>query len=139
MKRESVFRFIENLEVINSLIGLAGIVAVLAGTVFLQLFYGQTDCTLCALQRAALIGAGLSMFMNLRYGNKVIHWSCAILSSCSGIVVSAHHILKYINSTHGYGIMILGLHLYSWAFCCFAVIIVGSAIMLLIYQEEERI
>ncbi|MCH9643608.1 MAG: disulfide bond formation protein B [Gammaproteobacteria bacterium] len=138
MKKERVIRYIHNLEVINSLIGLVGIIAVLAGVVFLQVFYGQSDCTLCALQRAALIGAGLSLLLNLRYGNKAIHWSCAILSACAGVVVSIQQILLHINSTHGYGSIIYGLHLYTWAFMCFAIIIILSGLMLLLYPEEYR-
>ena len=136
--KTAIIKFIRNIEIVNSIIGLLGIAAILMGVAYLQLFYTETTCVSCGLQRSALFGAGLSLLMNLRYGNKVVHWACAILASCAGIAVSIHQILAHIDSTRGYGVVMHGLHIYTWAFICFAVIIVVSGLMLVVYPEESR-
>jgi len=136
--KKNFAKFIEELEWVDSIIGLVAISIILVAALLVQYFEGETPCPLCLLQRAALINVGLSLLMNVRYGNKVVHWAMVIISSCSGIAVSIRQILLHINSAEGFGGTFLGLHMYTGCFIIFSICIVGSALMLLIYPERRQ-
>lgn len=131
-------KLLQEIEWIDSIIGLISVLFILSGAVFVQIFYSEQPCPLCLLQRAAFVCIGISLFMNVRYGNKVSHWAMAIIGATTGIAVSIRQILLHITSPQGFGSAILGLHMYTWCFIAFAITIVGSAIMLLIYPEKKR-
>lgn len=130
-------KLLQEIEWIDSIIGLFGVLFILSGAVFVQIFYSEQPCPLCLLQRATFVSIGISLFMNIRYGNKVSHWAMAIIGAMSGIAVSIRQILLHITTPEGFGSAILGLHMYTWCFIAFAITIVGSAIMLLIYPEKK--
>jgi disulfide bond formation protein DsbB len=129
--------FIKNLELVDSGIGVLGVVIILGAAIFVQFFYGEQPCPLCLLQRAAFISVGLALLMNLRYKNRVAHWALAIISSVAGIAVSIRQILLHITSDIGFGRSVFGLHMYTWCFIAFGLTILGSAFMLLIYPEKK--
>ena len=128
--------FLSELEIIDSVIGLLGVIFILLAAFVMQLFYHEQPCPLCLLQRAGFVGIGISLLMNLRYGNRVAHWALAILSACAGIAVSIRQILLHITDAVGFGSAVWGLHMYSWCFIAFSVTIVGCAFMLIIYPER---
>jgi len=134
MKRISK-KIITEFEIIDSIIGLIGVIIVIGAALYLQLFYGEQPCPLCLLQRVAFINIGIALLMNVRYGNKVSHWAIAIISACSGMAVSLRQISLHVNNPIGFGSPVLGLHLYTWCFIGFFITIMGSGIMLLIYPE----
>lgn len=134
--RRALKEFILQIEIIDSIIGVVGIAILLLAALFVQYFMHEAPCPLCLLQRAAFINIGICLLMNVRYGNRVTHWSLAILSACAGIAVSIRQILLHVNDPVGFGGAILGLHLYTWSFIVFAIAIVGCSIMLLIYPEN---
>ncbi len=129
-------RYLNKFATINSIIGLVGVVAILAGALVMQFVYGEDPCPLCLLQRAAFVSIGIALLMNLRYGNKVAHWALVILSAAAGIAVSIRQILLHVNDSVGYGSPVTGIHLYTWCFIGFALAIVGATILLLIYPEQ---
>ena len=124
---------------IDSIIGIVGVAIILSGSLFIQYFYHEHPCTLCLLQRAAFVNVGLSLLLNMRYGNCVSHWAMAILSACAGIAVSLRHICLNINNPDGFGSPILGLHMYTWGLIGFASYILGSAFMLLIKPKINTV
>ena len=128
--------FLNKLAKINSIIGLIAVVIILGAALVMQFLYGEQPCPLCLLQRAAFVSIGIALFMNLRYGNKTAHWALVILSAAAGIAVSIRQILLHVNDHVGYGSAVAGLHQYTWCFIGFALAIVGSTIMLLIYPEK---
>lgn len=130
-------RFLTGFALLDSCIGLLGVIVILLGAIVVQYTFHEAPCPLCLLQRAAFVSIGLSLLMNLRYRNRVANWSCAILSACAGISVSIRQILLHITSPRGFGSAFMGYHMYTWCFFAFAVTIVGSAIMLLIYPEHK--
>jgi len=134
--KKSLDTFIGKLSLIDSGIGLLGVIIILSGALFVQFFYGEQPCPLCLLQRVAFINIGLALFMNLRHGNKVSHWAIATLSACAGMAVSLRQISLHINSPVGFGSPVFGLHLYTWCFIGYFLTIVGCTIMLLIYPER---
>lgn len=129
-------KLLQKIEWVDSIIGLIGVIFILLGAVFVQIFYGEQPCPLCLLQRAAFVCVGVSLLMNIRFGNKVSHWAMAIIGASAGIAVSIRQILLHITTPQGFGSAIFGLHMYTWCFIAFALTIVGSAIMLLIYPEK---
>jgi disulfide bond formation protein DsbB len=129
-------QFLNKLALINTVIGLVGVILILTAALVMQFFYGEQPCPLCLLQRAAFVSIGIALLMNLRYGNKVGHWALVILSAVAGIAVSIRQILLHVTDSVGYGSAVVGLHLYTWCFIGFALAIVGAAVMLLAYPAQ---
>jgi disulfide bond formation protein DsbB len=129
--------FSNRLAIINSIIGFIGVIIILAAALIIQFLYSEQYCPLCMLQRIAFINIGIALLMNLRYGNKVPHWSLVILSAIAGLAVSIRQILLHINDSVGFGTAVLGLHLYTWCFIAFSLAIIGATSTLLIFQDPH--
>jgi disulfide bond formation protein DsbB len=134
--KESIRKFIHQIQWINALIGLIGALIILIAALVMQIYYDEAPCTLCLLQRAAFVAVGISFLLNLRFGNRAKNWASAILAACAGIAVSIRQICLHITSPEGFGSAFFGIHMYTWCFLIFSLIIVGSAFMLLIYPEK---
>jgi disulfide bond formation protein DsbB len=112
-------------------LGLVAVDTVLALAFVDQLWFRDLPCPLCILQRAGFTAAGFGLSLNLLFGPKPSHYGVTIIGAAVGAAMSMRQILLYIvPGTGSYGNAILGLHLYSWAFIAFALMIVGSAILL---------
>jgi disulfide bond formation protein DsbB len=104
-----------------------------------QLWFSDLPCPLCILQRAGLTAAGFGLALNVIFGPKPSHYGMTILGAAVGGAVSMRQILDHIvPGTGSYGNAIFGLHLYTWAFIAFALMIIGSAIMLLDDRQFSR-
>jgi disulfide bond formation protein DsbB len=104
-----------------------------------QLWFSDLPCPLCILQRAGLIAAGFGLVLNVIFGPKPSHYGVTILGAAVGAAVSMRQILDHIvPGTGSYGNAIFGLHLYTWAFIAFVLMIIGSAIMLLDDRQFSR-
>lgn len=104
-----------------------------------QLWFSDLPCPLCILQRAGLTAAGFGLALNVIFGPKPNHYGVTILGATVGGAVSTRQILDHIvPGTGSYGNAIFGLHLYTWAFIAFALMIIGSAIMLLDDRQFSR-
>lgn len=134
--KQKLHDFIHKMQIIDACIGVLGVVIILAAAIAVQIFYDEAPCPLCLLQRAAFVAVGISFLMNVRYGNRARNWASAILAACAGIAVSIRQICLHITSPQGFGSAFGGLHMYTWCFIGFSIIIVGSALMLLIYPEH---
>ena len=130
-------QFITRFQIIDSIIGIVGVIIILCAALTMQFAYGEEPCPLCELQRAAFLNIGIALDLNLRYGNRVSHWALVILSAIAGIAVSIRQILLHVNDPIGFGSPVFGLHLYTWCFLAFAVAIVGGVGMLIIYPEKN--
>jgi len=120
-------------------IGLLGISTVLTLAFVDQLWFKDLPCPLCILQRAGFFTAGFGIALNLIFGPKPSHYGVAIIGAIAGGVISMRQILLYIvPGTGAYGNPVFGLHLYTWAFIAFAVIVLGCAIMLLDDRQFAR-
>jgi len=104
-----------------------------------QLWFSDLPCPLCILQRAGLTAAGFGLVLNVIFGPKPSHYGVTILGAAVGGAVSMRQILDHIvPGTGSYGNAIFGLHLYTWAFIAFVLMIIGSAIMLLDDRQFSR-
>jgi disulfide bond formation protein DsbB len=120
-------------------LGLIAVDTVLALAFIDQLWFRDLPCPLCILQRAGLTAAGFGLALNLVFGPRPSHYGVTILGAAVGGAVSVRQILLYIvPGTGSYGNAIFGLHLYTWAFIAFALMVVGSAILLLDNRQFVR-
>ncbi len=112
-------------------LGLIAVDTVLALAFIDQLWFRDLPCPLCISQRAAFTAAGFGLALNLLFGPRPSHYGVTILGAALGAALSARQILLHIvPGTGSYGNPIFGMHLYTWAFIAFALMIVGSAVLL---------
>jgi disulfide bond formation protein DsbB len=125
-----------NLSKLLNALGLVAIDTVLVVAFADQLWFRDLPCPICILQRAGFIAAAFGLALNLIYGPRPSHYAIAILGAVAGGIISAWQILVYVVPGSGaYGNAIFGLHLYTWAFLMFALIVAGSAFMLLFDRQ----
>jgi disulfide bond formation protein DsbB len=120
-------------------LGLFAVSAVLLAAFADQLIYRDLPCPLCILQRVGFVAVGLGLALNLRFGPHPSHYGMMILSAACGGAVSVRQILLHIvPGTGTYGDAVLGFHFYTWAAIVAALVVVGSAVMLLFDRQFER-
>ncbi|MGH6734725.1 MAG: disulfide bond formation protein B [Methyloceanibacter sp.] len=120
-------------------IGLLGIGTVLTLAFIDQLWFRDLPCPLCILQRAGFLAAGFGIALNLVFGPRPSHYGVAIIGAVAGAAIAMRQILLHIvPGTGSYGPPVFDLHLYTWAFIAFVVIVVGCAIMLLDDRQFAR-
>ena len=56
-------------------------------------YYAKLPCSLCMLQRAAMLGVGIGLLGNLRYGIHLQYYAFALLFSVFGLFCSGKHIV----------------------------------------------
>ncbi len=114
---------------------------VMLSAFFIQFVKGEFPCPLCMLQRYGMIlGTCGALFavMQARRGTLTTarYAQClgmGLLSVLAGASVSVRQIaLHILPGDPGYGEPFLGLHLYTWAFVTFAIVMVYVALMLLL-------
>jgi disulfide bond formation protein DsbB len=117
-------------------VALLAICVVLLVVFYWQLARGELPCPLCLLQRAALIGAGLGLMLNVRFGASESHYGLAILGALAGAAFAARQILLHIvPGTGGYGAVLYGYHFYTWALIIFFLIALFAGVMLFIEAQ----
>lgn len=113
---------------IFDLIAICGILLV---AFYIQLFWQEEPCPLCLLQRLGMIGIGIGLLMNLKFGINSKHYALALLSALFGGAVAIRQILLHIiPGESAYGSPIFGLHLYTWSFIGFVFMIFYIAVLL---------
>lgn len=114
-------------------LALAILFLVLAFAFVDQIFSDELPCPLCLLQRGGFIAAGLGLMLNLRFGTRSAHYGVTLLGALVGIAASIRQILLHIApGDPGYGAPLMGLHLYSWSFICFACLLFATSMLLLL-------
>ena len=104
-----------------------------------QLWFHDLPCPLCILQRAGFIAAGFGLALNLVFGPRPSYYGVVILGAAAGAAMAMRQVLLHIvPGTGAYGNPMLGLHLYTWAFIILALMIVGTAILLLNDRQFDR-
>ena len=95
-----------------------------------QISEQELPCPLCLLQRFALLGVALGPILNIRFHTRPRHYAISLFSALFGISVASRQILLHITpSTPTFGSPVLGLHLYTWSFILFSIIIFLLAII----------
>jgi disulfide bond formation protein DsbB len=120
-------------------LGLIAVDTVLALAFVDQLWFRDLPCPLCILQRAAFFAAGFGLALNLIFGPRPSHYGLTILGAAVGAGISLRQMLTHIvPGSPGFGNAIFGMHLYTWAFIAFVLMIVGTAVLLLNDRQFGR-
>lgn len=112
---------------------------VLLSAFFIQFVEGEFPCPLCMLQRYGMFLSTMGAFFVIiqarsgvltvsRYAQGL---GMGLIGALAGAMVSLRQIALHIMpGDPGYGLPILGLHLYTWAFITFAVVLIYSGVAL---------
>lgn len=112
---------------------LAGLIVVLVVAYADQFAGHDLPCPLCLLQRVAIAGVAFGLLLNLRYGPQPSSYGIMLLGALFGMAVAGRQVLLHVvPGTGSYGAPLLGLHLYTWSFMLFALVILGTAVLLLL-------
>jgi disulfide bond formation protein DsbB len=114
---------------LNSL-ALLVVCAVLLFVLYWEFMQGEVPGALGLLQRAALLGVGFGMLLNVRFGSSEAHYGVILASSLLGAWVAGRQMLGYIVTAEGFGAAIFEWHFYTWAFAGFCVTMVFATTLL---------
>ncbi len=96
-----------------------------------QFANGDLPCPLCLLQRAGFVIVGTGLALNVLLGVDARHYGLMLLGAVAGGAAALRQVaLHVVPGTGGYGAPFLGMHFYSWAFVLFAVVVLGTGVML---------
>ena len=84
-------------ERVLNLLGMLGIIGVILGSYVYQFSYRERPCTLCLLQRVAMIGVAIGAAMNVMIGPDTRHYGVCLVSSVFGIAVAIRQSLLHLN------------------------------------------
>lgn len=116
------------------------IVGVLLSAYGVQLFWQETPCPLCLLQRIGMIGVASSLLLNLYCGIRTSHYALALFSSIVGGFVALRQISLHVcPGMPAYGLPVLGVSLYTWSFLVFVCCVLAVAILLLMYDSQQPV
>jgi disulfide bond formation protein DsbB len=117
-------------------LALLGVCAVMLFAFYWQIVRGELPCPLCLLQRAAFLGAGLGLLLNVRCGASESHYGVVIVSALAGAAFAARQILLHIvPGTGAFGSPVFGYHFYTWALLGFAALIAFAGAMLFLSAQ----
>jgi disulfide bond formation protein DsbB len=120
-------------------LGLIAVDTVLILAFIDQLWFRDLPCPVCILQRAGFIAAGFGVALNLLFGPRPSHYGMTVLGATAGGAIALRQILFHVvPGTGSYGNAVFGMHLYTWAFIAFVLMIVGSAIILFDDRQFAR-
>jgi len=108
---------------------------------YIQFAMGEFPCPLCMLQRYGMFLSSLGalfVIMQARRGELTTAryaqgLGMGLIGVLAGASVSVRQILLHIKpGDEGYGDPVLGIHLYTWAFITFAVVMIYVGVMLML-------
>jgi len=126
-----------------NLLGLLAMIGVLAGAYVYQFTYRELPCTLCQLQRLAMVAVAFGAAMNVTLGPHPRHYGVILVSAVFGAAISFRQSLLHINpffntdtgqptlldtSNPPFGQPVWGLHLYVWGIVLFSAVILAVGI-----------
>ncbi len=142
-----------NIERVLNFIGMLGMLAVLVGGYVYQFAYHELPCTLCELQRAAMLAVAFGAAMNVVFGPEPRHYGVCLVSAMFGVGIAFRQTLLHINpyfdtasaqptllatANPAFGEPVMGLHLYVWSLVLFSVVILAVGIVLLFRGRSEE-
>ena len=133
--------------------GLLGMIGVLLGAYYMQFAYRELPCTLCLLQRLAMVAVAYGAAMNVVLGPDPRHYGVCIVSAVFGLAISIRQSLLHINpyfdkstslptleatANPGFGTPIFGYHMYAWGVLIFCTVILIVGIVQLFGGQFEK-
>lgn len=139
----------ESARVLNFL-GLLAMVGVLVGAYIYEFSYRELPCTLCQLQRLAMVAVAFGAAMNVMLGPSPRHYGVCLVSAVFGGAISVRqtllHINPYFDTASGqpaleattnapFGEAVMGLHLYVWGVVLFSTVILAVGVVQLFRSQ----
>jgi len=133
-------------------VGMMAMVGVLIGAYIIQFYYRELPCTLCLLQRLAMVGVAVGAAMNLMLGPDPRHYGVCLISAAFGLTISVRqsmlHINPFFDKTTGlptmeatanapFGESIFGLNMYVWGLVIFGTVMLAVGIAQLFHGQFE--
>lgn len=132
MHPSKVIRIIKTLNAIDAL----GLAFLLFIAFILQIRYHELPCPLCLLQRLGVLAIAFGFLLNVMYKIRPVHYTLSLLAAMLTASICVRQIfLHVIPGDPGYGLPILGLHLYTWLFLLCVGIIIYISIVLSIFPQ----
>ena len=132
--------------------GMMAMIGILLGAYVYQFSYRDLPCTLCLLQRLAMVGIAFGAAMNVRLGPDPRHYGVCLVSALFGLAISVRQTLLHINpyfdtntaqptleatANPPFGEAVMGLNLYVWGVLIFAVVILAVGVTQLFRGQFE--
>ncbi|MGI9521757.1 MAG: disulfide bond formation protein B [Hyphomicrobiaceae bacterium] len=136
-----------------NLLGMLGIVGVFVGAFIYQFWFRELPCTLCLLQRVAMLGVAIGAAMNVMIGPKTRHYGVCLVSATFGLSVSIRQSLLHMNpyfdkkigqptleatTNPPFGQEVLGLNLYVWGVIIFMTTFLAIGIVQLLRKTSTE-
>jgi disulfide bond formation protein DsbB len=133
-------------------VGMLALLGVLLGAYIYQFAYRELPCTLCLLQRLAMIGVAFGAAMNVTLGPNPRYYGVCLMAAVFGVGVSILQTLLHINpffdtdtgqptleptTNPAFGHPVFGLDLYVWGVVVFATVILATAVALMFRSQFE--
>lgn len=137
---------------ILNFVGLLAMIGVLLGAYVYQFSYRELPCTLCLLQRLAMMAVAIGAAMNVILGPDPRHYGVCLVSAIFGAAISIRQSLLHINAFFDkntgqptmdpatnlpFGEPVLGFHLYVWGVVLFGTVILSVGIIQLFRSQFE--
>lgn len=132
--------------------GMMVMIGILLGAYVYQFSYRELPCTLCQLQRLAMLAIAFGAAMNLVLGPDPRHYGLCVVGAMFGLGVSIRqtllHINPYFDTVAGkaslsaltnppFGQAVMGLHLYVWGIVLFTAVILAVGIVQLFRRQFD--
>ena len=123
-----------------NLLGLSGISLSLLIAFYYQIVLHELPCPLCLLQRVGMIAIGLGFMLNVRFGERSLHYGVALFGCLlTGAIASRQVLLHIAPGTGTYGSALFGMHFYTLALLsAIAATAYIAALLMLRQPEQER-
>jgi disulfide bond formation protein DsbB len=135
---------------ILNFLGLLAMIGVLVSAYLYEFGYRDVPCTLCLLQRLAMVAVAFGAAMNVVLGPDPRHYGVCLISAIFGGAISVRqsllHINPYFDTTTGlptldattngpFGAPVWSLSLYVWGVILFATVILAVGIVQLFRSQ----
>ncbi len=125
-------------------VGMLAMIGVLLGAYVYQFSYHELPCTLCQLQRVAMLAVAFGAAMNVMLGPDLRHYGVCLVSAVFGIGISIRQSLLHVNpyfdtktslptllatANPPFGQPVMGLHLYVWGIVLFGIVILAVGVV----------
>lgn len=112
---------------------------VLIGAFTYEFMKHELPCPLCLLQRIGMTAMALGPLLNILYGFRPIHYALSMAGALFSASVSIRQILLHIcKGFPEYGLPVFGLELYTWAFLVAFSSLIGTTLLLFLYDSSDE-
>ena len=113
------------------------VIFTLIALVYLQSKTGSIQCYEISFQRNCLLGVGMGLLLNLRFGIRSLYYGLSLLSAITGGIVALGKICLHIcPDTPPFGDPICGISLCAWSLLLFGFFIFAISCLLIVPKDR---